>query len=216
MGKIEVRGYAERKVNYDGMVIDIEFNASSKAGDKASKQVLEQCEEFLGLLEKQGFDISEVQLLEDSVEEERYRSENQYCASRGITLKMKFDMVVVNLIRKMLNNMRAEVCFDVKYYLINSKELHEELLKEALLNAKHKAEVIAETLNQKIVKLVLADKKSWRYDTMDDESDDDFDEDECIGARALPVTLPDFLKSNQLKSKETMETEEISTIWEIE
>ena len=52
MGKIEVRGNAERTVDYDLMKIKIDFHAKEETPDKASKKVMRECEEFLAKLKE--------------------------------------------------------------------------------------------------------------------------------------------------------------------
>ena len=47
MGKIEVRGYAEKEVNCDLMEITVTFKAKEKTVARASEEVMKQSEVFL-------------------------------------------------------------------------------------------------------------------------------------------------------------------------
>ena len=69
MGHIDVKGNAERTVNYDLMKIVLSFQAKEKRAVDASEKVMHDCEEFLKTIQRDGFDIS------------KYFSENGLCRS---------------------------------------------------------------------------------------------------------------------------------------
>ena len=58
MVKPEVRGNASKTVDYDLMKIKLDFHAKEKTATEASKKVMRECEEFLGILKKGGVDIN--------------------------------------------------------------------------------------------------------------------------------------------------------------
>lgn len=72
MGKIEVRGSAERTVDYDLMKICINFHSSESTPEEASTKVMKECEEFLGRLKQGGFDISGIALKLDEIEKSHF------------------------------------------------------------------------------------------------------------------------------------------------
>lgn len=113
MGKIEVRGCAERTVDYDLMKIKIDFHAKEETPDKASMKVMHECEEFLAKLKEGGFDLSTIALKSDDVQQSyNYRNDTQvecYNASRELKLVCKFNMKLINEIRSITNDMKSKV-----------------------------------------------------------------------------------------------------------
>lgn len=95
MGKIEITGHATRRVQCDAVELIITFDADAKSSRIASKQVLEQCELFLEKVEELGIDISKIRITDDSAHKHSYRDNNEYSAERTITLKTKFDMILL-------------------------------------------------------------------------------------------------------------------------
>lgn len=57
MGQIEVKSDASRTVDYDLMTITMRFSARDEVLTEASRKVMQECEEFLGILKKCGADI---------------------------------------------------------------------------------------------------------------------------------------------------------------
>ncbi|MBQ8279118.1 MAG: SIMPL domain-containing protein [Roseburia sp.] len=216
MGKIEIKGYATRRVHCDAMELVITFTADATSSKAASKQVMEQCELCLEKLEELGINISKIQISDDSTQKSRYREERSHSANRSITLKSKFDMVLVNTIRELLNTLKVETDVTINFTFSNSKQLKTELLKEALLDSRQKATDIAKALDQKVVCLISANKKS-SYDIDYDEEDDELVCEQADLVLRKTIKIPQFLKrSSLLSSPEITESEEITAVWEIE
>lgn len=212
MGKIEIKGCASRKVQCDVMEIKITFIAEARSSEMASRQVMEQCELFLEKLEGIGVDITKIKIEDDSVRKSIYREECKFNAERGICLKAEFDMTFVNVIRELLNSIKAESNIGTNFILSNSEEISAQLLKEALLDSKKKASDIAEALGQKLIGLISANKKG-RFDYSDDEENERF---EYPTMPSGDIKVLQFLKTNALQSPERTITEEIIAVWEIQ
>lgn len=209
MGTIEVNGYAIRKVHYDAMEIKISFISDANTSEKASKQVMEQCELFLEKIEEIGIDIDKIQIADDVVRKSSYRDDYHFSAEREILMKTKFDMKFVNVIRDILHTLKAETEISTNYILLEKDQIHAELLREALLDSQKKAKDIAETLGLEVIKLVSADKNGRRgYDSGMKCLQED--------VVACPsIQIPDFLRMNKLQSREIIEMEDIIVVWEI-
>lgn len=215
MGKIEVRGNAERTVDYDLMKIKIDFHAKEETPDKASKKVMRECEEFLAKLKEGGFDLSAIALKSDDVQQSyNYRNDMQvecYNASRELELVCKFNMKLINEIRSITNDMKSKVGFKVSYLLSKENDIMNDLLKEALVDAKNQAEMLAESIGQKVKGLISADKKEPKSDAV-------------YGGEIFCMTsvlcceqeVNEYENSDELVATNTTLTEHIFTVWEIE
>lgn len=214
MGKIEVRGTAERTVDYDLMKIIINFHAKEETSDQASKKVMRECEEFLAKLKERGFDLSAIALKSDDVQQSySYRNNNEvecYNASRELELVCKFNMKLINEMRSITNDMKSKVGFKVTYLLSKENVIVQELLKEALQDAKKQAEMLATAIDQKVKGLISADKNEPKPDVV-------------YGGEVLCMSLccadeedDCYENSDELAATSTTLTEHIFTVWEIE
>ena len=209
MGVFEIHGNAKRTVNYDVAVIGIDFVATEKTSFAASSKVMEYCEDFLGELEKIGIEPSCFTMKEDSVESDDYSDDDRVEATRSIQVKIPFKMETINTIRDILDTEKYDFNFDLSYELTNEDEIRDELLKEALLDSKQKAQLLAESLGMEVkgIESVETYSRSRGYGGMD----------WCERESApLRCAAPKRSKSNSLKAKEELMTESIEVKWNIE
>lgn len=213
MGKIEVRGTAERTVDYDLMKIKIDFHAQEETPDEASKKVMRECEEFLAKLKEGGFDLSAIALKSDDVQQSyNYRNDTQvecYNASRELELVCKFNMKLINEIRSITNDMKSKVGFRVSYLLSKENDIMNELLKEALVDAKNQVEMLAESIGQKVKGLISADKKEPKSDSV-------YVGEVLCMSLCCEQEVNEYENSDELVATNTTLTEHIFTVWEIE
>ncbi|MBR0420194.1 MAG: SIMPL domain-containing protein [Erysipelotrichaceae bacterium] len=207
MGTIRIMGYAERKVNADIVDYYINFFSCERKASEALKNSNEQCELFLKELKKCGFDMSQIHLSEDRVDEPRY-DDNRVDAEREIHFRSTFDPAFNNVISEIIHKNDLGVNINTDYSYSKKRELHEELLKEAVQNSKAKAELIAETTGQKV-----------KY--IDSVSDDRFDDsyyEETSHYFAAPMKgkEPSNDVFNELAGKELTESESIYVTWNID
>lgn len=210
MGKIEVRGYAEKEVNCDLMEITVTFKAKEKTVARASEEVMKQSEVFLKKLKDKGINVGEIHFQGDSVDESRsYRDEQFTLAKRTIQMIFPFAMDFMNFIMELIQNHGGDVEYETEYKLSTQEDLHIELRKEAMLDAKKKAEDIAASLGMKVVSLKTATLSNY-YDGSDmlnimklsDDEECDYCDDEYL--------------SNDMQSALIKEAETIHTVWNIE
>lgn len=206
MGVFEISGKAEKFVNYDIAVISIAFFEDAKTSSSASKAVMKECEKFLEKLDKEGINIKDITLDNDSVSKEKYSDKQQVNASREVALRIPFNMEVINRIRQIADENEYSIEYDIDYELSNESQIREELLKEALLDSKKKAELLAASLDLKVIGIESLAKGSTRYYGISDL---------CEQERVGSVRAPEFLLSNQLKSKEEKLSETIDVKWNI-
>ncbi len=214
MGKIEVKGSASRIVDYDLMEIKLDFHAKEKKAAEASEKVMRECEEFLGTMKKAGIDISTISLAKDSVDQTfDYHSDGEkeyYKATRVLEIESKFDMKMINAIRAIVNKSDAKVGFHVGYSLSTEGEIMQELLMEALKNAKNQAEIMAQAIDQKVVGLISADKNAPAPEYVGGA------EVLCIDTISLDEDeYETYENSDELSVSSNTYTETIYTAWEI-
>ena len=218
MGKLEITGNAEHITYCDRMEISITFSLTSANFRNVSSIVMKQCEEFLRRLEKIQIDTSSIILNQDTVHEHNnYRddSEDEISASRALTIKAGYDPKLINVIHSIVDDMQSElagmhgffISFGLSQELSNEGELMDTLRREALLDAKKQAEMLAESIGQKVISLISADKKE-RSKAVPDE---------CVSyILCMDAVEPEEFKlSNHLSAEEKKLSEYIYTVWEI-
>lgn len=210
MGKLEVRGNASKTVDYDLMKIKLDFYAKEKTAKEASQRVMRECEEFLGILKKGGVDISNIYLSKDTVDRHvDYHNDGEkeyYKADRIIEIVSEFSMKMINEIRTITNNSNAQVGFNVDFELSNEDEIRQELMTEALKDAKKQAEVMAHAIDQKVVGLISADKNAPQQELVY------LGEVLCLCCEQEEEA---YENSNELSPSSKTYTESIYTTWEI-
>lgn len=211
MGVFEIHGNAKRTVHYDVAVIGIDFVASEKTSYGASSKVMEYCENFLCKLEKMGIDPSHFTLQEDTVSDNRYSDDDRVEATRSIRIKIPFKMDTINAIRDILDNEKCDVHFELDFDLSNEDEIKDELLKEALLDSRQKAEMLADSLGMKVIGIESVETYS-RNRNYGDMTWMHCEQERCIVSSGV-LKRP---KSNELKAKEEILSESIEVKWIIE
>mgnify|MGYP004583446001 FL=1 len=151
MGKLMITGKAEREVYYDVVELTVTFYNDDKDSSDAIDTVIRQSEKFLSIIASNGADISKIRMDEDSLERSsRYDDKRRSSARRSFCLRSAFDMKFINSISQIIRNENFNAEIDYDYLLSNKEEIHKELLKEALEDSRKKAEMIAETVGEKI------------------------------------------------------------------
>ncbi len=214
MGSIHVKGTAQRTVDYDLTEIRICFQTVKPTAHDSSEKIMKECEEFLSILKKKGVDISKVELISDKTNVKEYRIEDKremyYSSERSIQIRSAFDMKTVNVIRSILLDMGTNTSFNVDYSISETESIMQDLLLEALTNAKAQAEKMAKAIDKEVINLISADKDltHHRYNNMDK-----YKLDYCMCSSDDEDSKYD--NSNELKATSTVLNEEIYSEWEI-
>ncbi|SCY69310.1 Protein of unknown function [Lachnospiraceae bacterium XBB2008] len=211
MGKIEVRGFASRTVKCDVMKLELDFHAKEDTATEASVKVMHTCEEFLKILKNAGLDISKISIMKDSVVRSTdYRNNGEYDhyqADRVLEINSEYDMKMINTIRSIIDHSQAPVNFHADFRISDRDKISQELLTEALKDAKKQAEMMAEAIDLKVVGLVSADKNPAK------SSSGDLWEVLCAELHCEQVERYEYSDELSATSEELSET--IYTTWEI-
>lgn len=208
MSTIKIKGYASRKVNADRIRYRVIFTAKDTKTFKASEQIRKQCEAFLKNMKDAGFDISKFRLDGDLIEK-KY-NETDKTASRSISFDTAFDPRINNSIYNVIREENLNIEMHADFYLSYRNKLQKELMKEALLDSRNKAEMIASVNGQRISHAELVTDN--RYDA---DYDDDYDEDKSH-IDVLGIELNDDSFSGVLLGKLIEEHAELYVTWQVE
>ena len=164
MGVIETKGKAERKYECDLMTIRISFKAEGADPAVVSKTVMDSCEKFIAeLVDFSGLKLQDIHIDEDCIKDYEYSDVKDTDARRIISFQTGFDMKLTNQIRQHLNEGGYRHNIDIEYDYSKVTELHAEVVKEALLEAKAQADMLADSLGLKIEGLKKAEEQGGRY-----------------------------------------------------
>lgn len=204
MGKIRMIGYAEKTVEADGVKFKIEFFKTGNTLTECMNSVHEQSEEFLGKLKEAGLDISKIRIEDDDAGEVLYKEECKSRYKRSVSLNVKFDMKIENLIVKIIRENHYDVDLDTEYIFSEEKTIRNELMKQACEDSKNKAEIAAKAAGERIAEMVRADKDIRCWGLMEEES----------------LMIPQFMSKNaavensdEISAKQKIIKEEIDIIW---
>lgn len=213
MGKLKITGKATKEYAYDLITLQINFLAHENSVSKASKRVMNQCEKFLALLKEAGFDISKIQMNEDSVDQYYDADEDttNVNANREIIIQLPFDMVMVNTIRSILTENNFNVDIDTDNAFTNKEAIHNELMECAIKDSQDKANFIAKQMNKEIKGIDSIEIK----DNYEDELEYLFCQERERGFESKPYASK-YQLSNLLKAPTTSLTETVEIVWMIE
>ena len=213
MGKLIIKGEANRKAEADTAKLTITFYAREKTAAQAVVGVMKNCESFLDTLKKWGMDISKLRMENDDIDRNRYDKETYATAKRKISFVSKRDMKFQNDIMQLIQKNEIDAELSVSYTNSKLQKIHEKLLKEAVENSRRKAELIASTTGQKIIGIdsVRTENTTGFYNDDDDEFEDDF-EDDCI---RKCCSVPKLL-SDELGAPEQRISKSVDVVWLME
>ena len=204
MGKLNIIGKAEKQVPCNAMEIFLTFSTYEATAARAAEKIMQNCDDFLTMLQKNHADISDISIEEVSTEKS-YAKKTEYYAVRKIKLRFDFDMSLLNQFDIWTQQAQYDVTLESNFYLSNLAEIRKELLKEAVEDSRQKAEMLAEMMGQKITGFeeVIMDR--------------DFRNDDIAVACACAENVPRAKSiSNVLKAPEKTESERVEVIWNIE
>lgn len=207
MSIFEIQGQAKRNVNYDIAVVSITFTEKGENSYLASKAVMRECEQFFEKLDVDGITSSNAVLGDDSVSEDRYADSSKVIANRKVEFRIAFNMEVINRIRQIIDENEYSTRFQIEYELSNEDQIREELLKEALLDSKKKAEDLAEALNMTVIGV----KSVEAYSKLNGRTEGIA----CERSICDYMGVPQFSHSNKLQAKEKELSESIEVKWNL-
>ncbi|MGN0537885.1 MAG: SIMPL domain-containing protein [Acutalibacteraceae bacterium] len=203
MGKLTITGKASHEYPYDQLEITVQFQVHEKSSSAALEKTLQQCEEFLSILNKEGISMESIHIGKDSVNQ-KYKD---VCAIREIKIRVPFSMEFTNHFMTLIQNKKYNVDIDTQYILSNRTDIHNDLIKEAIDDSKKKASLIVEAMGQKLIgidSVEIGDR--YGRDTGDMFLD---------SIRAI-TSSTSLHYSNMIQAPVTEESESVEVVWLIE
>lgn len=207
MGKLTVRGSAERELSYNEVELSLTFHCHAETTSLVLHDITEQCERFLERIKAAGVNMKDIRVGDHSIDQSYNHKKTSVYANREIKMRLKFDMAFINEIMNLIKEQDFAIEFDCDYHLTNKKEIHDELLKEALADSRKKAEFMADAIGQKVVGIDSIDYSGYCEDFA-------ISCKYAAGGLALPDRTP--LLSDQLEAPFTTENESVTVSWLIE
>ena len=205
MGKIKIVGEAVRKIKCNAMRVELTFFQEQDELNNAIKKMMEEVEIFIKVLNKKGIETNQLHLSEDDINYDEDENE-LFMVTRSIVLYFSFDMSLCDFILNVIEKKQLNVRMDIQYYHTDEKKMKQELMKEALLDAKEKAELLAQTLNQRIIGV----------ESMVDDGYYDYDDDESFITRPI-LGYDEIMKEPSLMSAPIKALRQrIQVVWLIE
>lgn len=165
MGKIKINGSAKKEFKADVMRVDISISTAGETSASAINKGKKETEKVLQLLADLGFELSKVSMEKDRVSNpSRYDDDKYYHFEKEISLTSSANLALLESISDGLIKNEINATYDEAFYLSDIESAKKAVLQDALLDSKKKAEIIAETLGQKVVGIESAKCDEYRED----------------------------------------------------
>ena len=157
MGQIKIRGTAKKKYIADLMGVNITISTDGETAAYAIKKGKKEVEKVLKLLVELGADLSKVVMTNENVSEpSRYSHDEFYTFQKSISFMSKADLGLLERLSIGIIQREIDATYREHFCHSNAEEISKEVLQEALVDSRKKAEAIAESLGQKIVGIETA------------------------------------------------------------
>ena len=213
MGKIKVNGSAERLYDPDMFVLSLEIRERGDTAAEASGCMREAVEDLLTELEKIGITAEYIRMEEDAVDE-RSRSYSGseeiywYVSKRKLSISTKPDMEIVNSVRRIIADEESDITMDLEFVVSDMEEIRKQLLREAVADAKAKAQLIAEAMDQELTGIESADTGETYYCV-----DEELETAAMDGMLAEAKGFSAGERSDDIKAKQIMISSQINIVW---
>ncbi|NCC84643.1 MAG: SIMPL domain-containing protein [Clostridia bacterium] len=154
MGKVSVSGLATRVVPHDQMAISMTVSAKGKNLREVNLTSQKRSNSLLEALAEAGLDLAAVKLEQDTIEK-TWGPDNAELLqqSRVYKLEGSLDLRLLNTVSALLSENIEDGSFRVSFARSDAQDIQSQLIREALLDSRAKAQMIADTLGQKLLGL---------------------------------------------------------------
>lgn len=154
MGSIKIKGIAKKEFRADVMKVDISISTSGETPASAINKGKKETENMLKLLLELGINLAEVTMESEQVSKpSNYKDDKLYYYDKEISFIALANLVMLDLLSEGISKSEINATYDEMFYLSNIEAAKKEVLQQALQDAKKKADILAETLGQKVVGL---------------------------------------------------------------
>lgn len=207
MAKVTITGKAQKEYTYDIMELTIRFQVHARSSSEALKQVLTECEEFLGILYEQGVSSKDVHLGKDDVSQYYNDGKLDVTATREVKMRIPYNMSFYNELLKQISDRKYDADIDVNPEFSDDRAIRMELTKLAFEDSKAAVEQLAAATDMKITGIEKITQE--RYDSNPCLADMAAGSPRMYKAAFLP-------HSNELQNPTSTEEDELTVIWILE
>lgn len=169
MKQIKVKGYAKKEFVADIMEIRISISTRGETPSIALNKGKRETERVLQLLVDIGLDLANISMINDEVSEpSRYDDEKTFHFEKDVSFKTNVNLEMIEKISSGIMDEEINATYTESFALMDHASAEKNVLQSALIDAKKKAEAIAETLGQKVVGIECA-----KCDDYNDEENED-------------------------------------------
>ena len=171
MGKILVKGKAERQYEADLFIITLTITTNHRDSSLATKEADKMVEELLQALERLNIAAECLCITEDkTVMAAHYDDMEGYISTRRLELRAARNMSLVNDIRELIGDGFPRVAISVGYDISDESKCRKELLEEAIRDSHDRAEMMAAAVGCRIIGLDTArlDDGDFEIDELED------------------------------------------------
>ena len=165
MGKIKVNGSAKKEFKADVMKVRLTISTEGETSASAITRGKKETEKLLQLLVDMGIDLEDVVMKRDRVSEpSRYNDDDMFHFLKEIVFATETNLAILETLSAGIIREEINATYDESFCLSDTASAHNEVLQEALLNAKKQAEEFAKTLGQKVIGIEEARSDAYEDD----------------------------------------------------
>jgi len=222
MGKVLAIGHVEKEFRPDRCIITLAVHTNAVTAAKASEESSTQCEKLLQHLDVIGIKPNMATICEDSIEINRYSGKDRepYLSVREIRIETGIDQRLIGLIRHIVESGLNNITLGVRYDIADKVRIRQLLLEQAIRDSRHKAELLASSMGQKIVGIDSANLSG--RDDIEDVIEDDVlgdvlkDNRYVAGAMCCERARSATPLTDQLEPKNISLSTDVKIIWQME
>lgn len=215
---ITVKGIGKVSTKPDLVVLSLEMVSKDKEYDKAMDSAAEQLAQLNECLATIGFEKESVKTTNFNVDTtyENYKDKrgnykrvfSEYVCCHNLKLSFDFDMKKLSQALGAVVKCLAHPALNIEFSVKDATAVNEELLREATVNAKRKAELLCEASGVKLGQLLTID---YNWGELNIYSDTRYDMDECLLAAPEMGPRPIDIEPDDIEVRDTA-----TFVWEIE
>jgi len=215
MGKVLVLGKAEKKIAPDSCDITITIESRKNTSAAALKEASVLCEQLLSKIQHIGLDLKKIDISHDSLSfESDYRSDKKYYqALKRILIHTSSDTSSINTIKSIMEEGVNGISYHLRYSIADEADIRKQLMKEAIMDSRRKADFLAESTGNRIIGVDSANLTE-NEDVYDVSKDDEM-EDWCEHERVVPCCAAGsaYPLSDNLKPEEIELEAQVRIVW---
>lgn len=151
MGKFKIKGNAEKEFIADLMKVNIEISTLGETSASAIGKGKKESEKTLKLLSDLKVELSKVSMTSDKVLKPYHCNDDKfYHFEKNISFVTAANLTLLEALSDGIIQNEINATYNETFYLSNVEAANKAVIKEALLDAKKKAEALAQTLEKKV------------------------------------------------------------------